>query len=110
MGSERPSRETFISTCGPLRSKAAASARACRGIADSKSAAAKPANHQFFSLKTLKAKNTPASLSGLGALLFDFRKMHRATDYSASEMSAQKSLSAVAKKALVLNSSVRSNP
>src|SRR6516225_10822456 len=89
MGSERPSRETFISTRGPLRSKAAASARACRGIADSKSAAAKPANHQLFSLKTLKGKNTPASLSGLGALLFDFQKCTALQIIARQKISAQ---------------------
>ncbi len=87
MGSDLPSRDTFISTRGPVKSNAAACALAARGAAYN---AKHPKIIRIRIFRTIEisgvVKNTTGSLSGLGRNLFSVFEMHCATDYSASEI------------------------
>jgi hypothetical protein len=89
MGSDLPSRDTFISTCGPVKSNAAACALAVRVVAHSAKQTKIIRIRNFRAIEISGVvKNTTGSLSGLGVIYFFAFEMHRATDYSAPEIYA----------------------
>src|SRR2546430_4667854 len=89
MGSDLPSRDTFISTRGPVKSNAAACALAAWGAAYS---AKQPKIIRIRTFRTIVEsklfKNTTGSLSGLGGNLFFVFEMHRVTQIIAGQQFA----------------------
>jgi hypothetical protein len=73
-----PSRDTFISTRGPVKSNAAACALAARGVACS-AKQTKIIRIRIFRTIEISGvvKNTTGSLSGLGIIIFCFRNALR---------------------------------